>query len=619
MGGIDATLVAGVNVSGNVTDESGNALQNVNVSIDAVNGGQSGWAQTDSNGNYTTTALPVGDYRVRFDDSNHDYAIEFWNNASTYDSANQLHIDGSGPVTGINAQLPLGARISGTVTGPNGAPAPNICVGAIYGSGDNPESTGWAQTNAAGQYEMRQLPAGPHRVRFEDCNDTGPFLDQWYDGTQNMEDAAVINLSTGSNQPGVDVELALAAQIRGKVTNTGGAPLGGICVQATTDTFVGGMGHSQGDGTYSIRLPLGGTYKVQFVDCGNPDGQPPTPGGAYLGKWWGGGLEPSTAQTVSVAAGGTVNDIDAVLSPSGGTGTISGRITNVRGEGLQACVVLFLPTQHVRFAPTDGNGNYSFTDVPTGTWNLGFLGCGQEDVSPVIPDAGNTGVFFNGVWYDGVQLQFTNDSPDPIAQGANLITVHPNESISANACMGCKSVTVKPPVIGDDYILVDFGDLGLTTTQPGAQSSAATLSYSVKCSSSTGKPTSATQTSYPVRVSGFTPGEPYVCSATVLSGDTEVGASASFAVTVGKRASSPTNSTGTTPAPGTRAFGPAAATPDAPDSASDSASGGAKPAQLAFTGSNLVSMVALATLMILLGAGITTATLRRHVRDKQAT
>lgn len=185
--------------------------------------------------------------------------------------------------------------------------------------------------------------------------------------------------------------------------------------------------------------------------------------------------------------------------------------------------------------------------------------------------------------------------------------------------MGCKSVTVKPPVIGDDYILVDFGDLGLTTTQPGAQSSAATLSYSVKCSSSTGKPTSATQTSYPVRVSGFTPGEPYVCSATVLSGDTEVGASASFAVTVGKRASSPTNSTGTTPAPGTRAFGPAAATPDAPDSASDSASGGAKPAQLAFTGSNLVSMVALATLMILLGAGITTATLRRHVRDKQAT
>ncbi len=166
VGGIDATLVAGVNVSGNVTDESGNALQNVNVSIDAVNGGQSGWAQTDSNGNCTTTALPVGDYRGRSDDSNHDYATEFWNNASTYDSANQLHIDGSGPVTGINAQ-PLGARISGTVTGPNGAPAPNICVGAIYGSGDNPESTGWAQTNAAGQYETpaaRRTPPSASRT-----------------------------------------------------------------------------------------------------------------------------------------------------------------------------------------------------------------------------------------------------------------------------------------------------------------------------------------------------------------------------------------------------------------------------------------------------------------------
>ena len=621
MGGINATLSTGVSISGSVTDSGGNPLADVDVSFEpAQDEGSYVSVQTGPDGNYTTNAIAVGQYVVRFADPNNNHATEYWDDSPIWDTADVLDVDGSGPISGINAQLSAGATIAGQVTDPSGSPAPGICVGAAYGADDYWDTVGWDMTDASGNYSMDRLPAGPIRVRFEDCDGTGPYLGEWYDNTPSFDNAQVLNLAEGETRSGVNARLAPAAQIKGTVRDTGGTPLEDICVQASTEDFVGGMVNTESDGSYSIQLASAGTYVVQFSDCG--DQEHGVTGGKYLGQWWGGGIEPSSAQTVSVAVGATVKNIDAALSLAGGTGTVTGKVTNVRGQGLQACIVLYMPFESVRFAPTDPNGNFSFTEVPSGTWTLGFLGCGDEDVTPVIPDAGGTGVYFNAIWYDGVPLEIGADGPDPIAQGAKMITVHPNESLTANACFGCKSVTIKPPVVGDDYILVDFEALGLTTSpSEGPTAKASGLSYAVSCSSKSGKPTSATQTSYPVRVGGFTPGAPYVCSAQVLSDGTEVAASASFQVTVGTEVSP--SEPGNTTDPGTDSGGTptgqpvSSDTPAAGTTGSTGSAGATTPASLAFTGSNPVALLALATLMVLIGLGVTTTSKLRR-RDNES-
>ncbi len=271
-GSIDATLETGAMVSGTVTDESHQGLDNVSVSFDNNDTDTHGWAQTDASGKYAAMLEP-GNYRVRFEDQNGSHATEYWNNQPTYDNADVLNVPDPSPIGNINAQLEPGAQISGTVTDPDGLPATDICVGALYGAGDNPSWLDGDQTDAAGKYTLSQLPAGEYRVYFHDCNDSGPYLDQFYNGRSSFSNAQILNLAVGEQRSGIGAQLVGASQIRGTVTDSVGSPLEGICVQATTPNAVGGMTHTESDGSYSIVLLAASDYKIQFVDCGISDDQ----------------------------------------------------------------------------------------------------------------------------------------------------------------------------------------------------------------------------------------------------------------------------------------------------------------------------------------------------------
>lgn len=626
---IDAQLTYGATVTGNVTNQGSQPLNQICANAESPGEQRQylGGATTDPSGNYSISGLPPVGVVVYFHDCNNPpaYVDQWYNGVTDRDSAQQIALNPGGTQSGVNAQMKLGAKISGTVTGTGGAPVANICVQSVMGSENNWRGVAWDQTDASGNYELEALEPGTHRVQMMDCNNVGPYLDQWYSGSDSIDSANAIELTPGQSRTGVNAQMQPASQITGTVRNTGGTPLGGICVQAITDDFVGGMADTGSDGTYSIKLARGGKYKVQFVNCGNKDDEPQVPGGTYLAQWWGGGLEPSTAKTFSVSTAATVDNIDATLTEAGGTGTISGRITNLRGEPLEACVALYLPFDHVLFTAADDSGNYTFEDVPTGTWTIVFVGCGSEDKLPVIPDAGGTGVLFNAMWYDGAPLVLGDKGPDPIVQGATFITVGPNEMLKADACFGCGSVTVKPPVIGNDFILVDFDTTGLATGAGKNSTPQAGLTYSVACQSKTGKPTSATQDSFPVKVSGFTPGAPYVCSARVLSNNVAVADSTTFEVTVGK--ATPAVPSNTVPAD--------PATPAEPTQPSEGGNGGDTgntaaqtqptsqptsgytPARLAYTGGNIAAVMALAVFMVLMGVGVVATTTRTNPRHER--
>ena len=61
--GVDAQLASGVSVAGRVTDTIGNPIQGISVNVNPSNSGQGGWAQTDANGDYPSTAVVPGTYR----------------------------------------------------------------------------------------------------------------------------------------------------------------------------------------------------------------------------------------------------------------------------------------------------------------------------------------------------------------------------------------------------------------------------------------------------------------------------------------------------------------------------------------------------------------------------
>ena len=277
--GIDAALGAGTSVSGTVTDTDGAPIPNVSVSVNPTTNGASGWAQTDAAGRYTTNALPPGGYRVQFQGTA-GFAGEYWNDEPSWNTADILTVSPTdGPVHGgVDASLATGASVSGLVTDPDGHPVGDICVTAAIDTAQGVDGVGGATTAPDGTYTISGLPSRDVKVDFRDCNTVGPYVEQWWNDQPDPEHADVVTLAPGATRTGIDARLAAAGAITGTVTDGGGHPLSGICAQATTDSFVGGLAGTDASGHYSIVLAKPGAYRVQFVDCN----QPPV----YAGQWW---------------------------------------------------------------------------------------------------------------------------------------------------------------------------------------------------------------------------------------------------------------------------------------------------------------------------------------------
>ena len=76
-----------------VTDPDGNPLAGISVNVNPQNSGPSGWGQTDSNGLYTTSAIPPGSYRVQFSASGPHpaWATQYWHAKLSYNTRRPPH------------------------------------------------------------------------------------------------------------------------------------------------------------------------------------------------------------------------------------------------------------------------------------------------------------------------------------------------------------------------------------------------------------------------------------------------------------------------------------------------------------------------------------------------
>ena len=459
--GIDAQLSQGTEVAGQVTDTSGNPIAGIAVNVNSVDGGSSVGARTDASGKYRTSGLPPGTYRVQFRDGSSPatWASQFWSGRSTPTAATVLTVSGSDILMDhIDATLVPGATVTGRVTSA-GSPVGNVCVSAEADATDGTDWLDGATTGPDGTYAISGLPAIALKVHFRGCGDDSHYVEQWWDHAATNEGAKALTLTPGSTRTGIDAALVAAGSIRGRVTDRAGNPLQGISAQATTSSFVGGLSSTNDQGLYTIDVAKPGSYLVQFVDCSGSH--------RYAGQWWNNQPGAASAQPIAVTNGQVVMHVDAKLA-RGAAGTISGKVVNFSGTAMTSvCVIAFLPNQFALFGAVQSDGTYTVPDVPSGTYALAFLGCEAGDPSPVVQDPRSPATSYPAVWWKGakVTIKGQQGGPDPIAQGATLVTVKPGHDLAGyDWCFGCTAITITSITPANGSLTVAFATPGLLST-----------------------------------------------------------------------------------------------------------------------------------------------------------
>lgn len=160
--------------------------------------------------------------------------------------------------------------------------APVYCRGSasVYGSGGNQVATVnfGLGTGVHQSYLFNGLSTGDYRVGFEfGCRgelDLGLTYESntFFRGKGTLEDATPVRVTEGSIRTGINSLQGGGASISGKITDTSGKGLPGICI----DTYdpqgnLGNFGRTSSDGSYTIDQFTAGDYRLKFSDCQNAD------------------------------------------------------------------------------------------------------------------------------------------------------------------------------------------------------------------------------------------------------------------------------------------------------------------------------------------------------------
>jgi Carboxypeptidase regulatory-like domain len=315
--GISAAMRKGGSITGRVFSGVTH-LPRGNACVFAFNPvtGSYGFTSTGRHGRYRMVGLDSGSYLLIF-----SLCQQGTSSLAAMSPRRLIQISAPHSVSGVNAVLPQGGGIAGTVTAGRSshAPAPGVCVetiplGAGVGAG--------GYTFRGGSYVLRGMLAGSYDVFFsaDTCLlESSGVADTWFDGQLSAEKATPVKVTAGDLKTGIDVTMPREGQITGTVTAQGGAPLGGICVTAVPvapapDLFGAVPGPvvavTAADGTYSVIDATPGRYRVRFDSgCGSA--------GKYATQWYDGASSKSGATVINVPVEKTTGGIDAAMAPAG--------------------------------------------------------------------------------------------------------------------------------------------------------------------------------------------------------------------------------------------------------------------------------------------------------------
>ena len=359
-------------MSGTVTDDALNPLENVRVSATSDKG-NGDTVMTGPDGTWSMSFLVPDAYTVCFNASSvisaTGYAAECYNDVQIPGTPDLVTVVSKGHETGIDAKLSTGLMVSGTVTELSGAGLTGVEV-MVYSpsTGD----FGFTETADTGTYTVKGLAGGTdYEVCFNPDFVTGGsllgYIEQCY-ANQSGTPTPVIVTAAGPTT-GINAVLVTAGGIKGNVTDSVDAlkNLEDVFVMVTSEsTGDFGFATTGADGSYTVKGLVAGTdYTVCFEPADSTGG----PGAfGYSSLCYLNQPDRSTSTPVSVSLGEATPLINAALVQGG---AVSGKVTDaadpLKGVEGASVTVESNTTGDMGVAFTDADGNYLVKGLDAGT------------------------------------------------------------------------------------------------------------------------------------------------------------------------------------------------------------------------------------------------------------
>ena len=376
-----------------------------------------------TSGSYTIGSnVNPGEYYVYFTDGTPGDNVQddFYGDGGSdvIQQGSQITVKAAATTTVPSVALHAGATISGTVSDANRSNETEayVTVYPIYpgavpdpllndGAADIPVSL----TN--GTWSAGGLPPGTYYLSYYvegSLADGVPLeIDYAYDAggalSFDYANATRFTVADASSQTG-NFSVPALGVISGTVTGPSG-PVYDDGVNAVDGVGEeGGYGYTAVDGSYSMTV-LPGTYKVQF------DALPTD----SVGGGWYGAADEAQANSVTVAAGQTVSNVNETFTP---TGTISGTVVSARGGAPVGGIEVDLVDAQGNYVASDDytatqpDGTFTIPDVPAGTWFM-----------RVDTGRATDGTYYADQYYGGTVGPF-GALPITVAAGQNVTAIN---------------------------------------------------------------------------------------------------------------------------------------------------------------------------------------------------
>ena len=218
---VNADLLLGGEIEGTARDFlGGGGVEDVEVcALEAASGAAVSCSHTDPMGAYALPAVPPGSYRVGFwgERGSAGYAPQYYADKTTFFSATPVPVPAGATVTGTDANLRQGARVTGNVTdSATGSPLSGIAVCILSVSAPGPERC--VYSGPSGAYELPGVATGTYQVAFSPefsefakgeftLPEEDGWLTQYFSGSTERAGATALDLSAPELRSGVDAAL----------------------------------------------------------------------------------------------------------------------------------------------------------------------------------------------------------------------------------------------------------------------------------------------------------------------------------------------------------------------------------------------------------------------------
>jgi hypothetical protein len=344
---INLRLVRSGTIVGRISTTGGASLPNVTVAAYNLSGTRRGFTSTDSAGSFTL-ALPPGTFKIVAYDDALNYAPTFFDKATSFAAANAVSIASAESAT-VNIQLPLGAKLTGSITDRATLAALSAMRVTAY-AGDG-SIAAQSLTGSDGRYAMAAR-AGALRVVVDDPS--GNYATTYALDAESFSTESAVNATAGQMLT-TNATMVRGGRLAGRITDrVSGAPLANITATAfnaggTTRSFA----NSDAAGAYSIVVPPG-DFRVGVFD----------PALVYLSQFYPNETVFGAATPQHAIAQQSVGGLDFTLPK--GARVVAHVTSRTSGAALPAITVgaYDLGGRLLTSAATDGSGNATLLVTP---------------------------------------------------------------------------------------------------------------------------------------------------------------------------------------------------------------------------------------------------------------